>query len=101
MMYLVTYDVAASRRRSKVLDALRDFGTPVQRSVVECELTPERAALLWERVQKLIRKGEDQVRLYPLCQACYLRSEVWGPDPIPLAGPLAVRKRTAGKAGAR
>ncbi len=93
MVYLIAYDIATSKRRGKILDALRDCGMPVQRSVAECELTPDQAAALREKLRRMMRRSVDQIRIYPLCQACYLRSEVLGPDPIPVAGPLAPRKK--------
>jgi len=93
MMYVIAYDIATNERRTRVLNALRNSGIPVQRSVAECELTPAQMVILREALVKLIKPTVDQVRIYTLCQTCYFRSEVLGPDPIPLAGPLSIQKR--------
>lgn len=45
MMHVLAYDVTDDRRRTKLHTALKDFGTPVQRSVFEFDL-PSRS---WRR----------------------------------------------------
>lgn len=83
MMYLIAYDISSNKRRRKVLDALRDFGLPVQRSVAECELDAARLQTLWRRLTPLVDRRKDQVRIYPLCQSCYFRGAVLGSNPLP------------------
>lgn len=78
--YLISYDIVSSRRRTKVLDLLRNYGLPVQRSIVECEATPPELEYLRLALRRLIRPREDQVRIYLLCQACLVRSEVIGAE---------------------
>ncbi|MBL8055746.1 MAG: CRISPR-associated endonuclease Cas2, partial [Anaerolineales bacterium] len=58
------------RRRTRLHDALLDFGTPVQYSVFECWLTPASLKKLQARVRKVIRPRKDHVRYYYLCAAC-------------------------------
>ena len=78
MHFVVAYDVEQSRRRTKIMNALKDFGLRVQYSVFECELTPARAAELSERLRKLIDPRHDRIHIYPLCDACFFRSESFG-----------------------
>ena len=39
MFILVSYDIPNDKRRLKVMKAVQDYGTRVQYSVFECELT--------------------------------------------------------------
>ena len=84
----VAYDVADDRRRARVADILKDFGTRVQRSVFECHVTAEERRTLEERILRAIRPSRDLVRVYPLCRAC--RENVRG-FPDPSAGPPPVQ----------
>jgi CRISPR-associated protein Cas2 len=72
---LVVYDISVDRRRTKLHQALLDFGAPVQYSVFECWVTPEQWKKLKARVRKVIRPRKDHVRYYPLCAACVQRIE--------------------------
>ncbi|CAG1009913.1 CRISPR-associated endoribonuclease Cas2 [Anaerolineae bacterium] len=67
---VVVYDISHDRRRTKLHQALLDFGTPVQYSVFECWLTTERLKQLQQRVNKVIRPQIDHVRYYTLCATC-------------------------------
>jgi CRISPR-associated protein Cas2 len=78
MHYLVAYDIVHSRRRRKVMEALKDYGLRVQYSVFECDLNPPGAAAMAERILKLINPRKDRVHIYPLCDACFFRSESLG-----------------------
>lgn len=80
MHFVIAYDVVQDRRRTKVMNALKDFGLRVQYSVFECELTAARAEKLRERLAKLIDKKHDKLHMYPLCEACFFRSESLGRD---------------------
>ena len=73
---LVVYDISDDRRRTKLHDALLDFGTPVQYSVFECLLTTKQEQRMRSRVQKVIRPKKDRVRFYPLCANCVERVQV-------------------------
>ncbi len=67
------YDISHDRRRTRVHNALLDFGTPVQYSVFECWLTPRQVKGMQARVQKLIKPRKDHVRWYFLCAGCATR----------------------------
>ncbi len=72
--HLITYDISDDRRRTRLHDALLDYGTPVQYSVFECWLTPDLVKKLHARVKKIIKPRKDHVRYYVLCAACAERA---------------------------
>jgi CRISPR-associated protein Cas2 len=72
---VVAYDIPDDRRRSRLHNALLDFGTPVQYSVFECWLTAAKLKKLKARVKKIVRPRKDHVRYYLLCAACAARVE--------------------------
>ena len=67
---VVVYDISDDRRRTRLHNALLDFGTPVQYSVFECWLDSKRLKKMQARVDKVIRPRKDHVRYYFLCAAC-------------------------------
>ena len=77
-LIVVVYDISNDRRRVRLHNLLRDYGTPVQYSVFECFLKRKRAAAMKRRVVKLIKAKVDSVRFYTLCAACLKRIEVPG-----------------------
>jgi CRISPR-associated protein Cas2 len=87
---VVVYDISNDRRRVKLHNLLRDYGTPVQYSVFECYLNPKRASEMKKRVVKLIKQKVDSVRFYTLCEACLKRIEVPGVEDILKETPDAI-----------
>lgn len=79
---VISYDIPNNRRRTKVMEALKDFGRHVQESVFECDLKPRDLQRLLGKLQRLIDTEEDNLRLYYLCEACVPRVEVWGVDTV-------------------
>ena len=73
---VVVYDISSDRRRTKLHDALLDYGTPVQYSVFECLLDEEGLQRMKRAVRKVIRPRVDRVRYYYLCQACLQKVEI-------------------------
>lgn len=73
---LVVYDISNDKRRTKLHNALLDFGTPVQYSVFECLLTDKEQERMKKKVMKVIRPKKDQVRFYFVCAECLKRVEV-------------------------
>ena len=78
MHFVVAYDIVQDRRREKVMNTIKNFGLRVQYSVFECELTIQRADQPLERLRALIDPRRDRVNMYPLCDACFFRSESIG-----------------------
>jgi CRISPR-associated protein Cas2 len=73
--WVIVYDLSSDRRRTRLHNALLDFGTPVQYSVFECWVTADQFKRLRARVNKIIRPNQDHVRYYFLCAACAARIE--------------------------
>jgi CRISPR-associated protein Cas2 len=59
--YVVTYDIAADRRRDRVHRALTDFGDWVQFSVFICDLNERERIQLRARLDPIINHREDQI----------------------------------------
>ena len=78
MHYVIAYDIEADRRRTKVMNTLKDFGQRVQYSVFECDLTRARLAEIKRRLESLIDQRKDRVHIYAMCDACFFRSESMG-----------------------
>jgi CRISPR-associated protein Cas2 len=87
---LVVYDISNDRRRTKLHDALLDFGTPVQYSVFECLLTPKQEERMRSKVMKVIRPKKDQVRFYRLCANCVSQVQVTSGKEVLTCQPNAV-----------
>ncbi|MBI1358242.1 MAG: CRISPR-associated endonuclease Cas2 [Acidobacteria bacterium] len=70
MLYLIAYDVVDDNRRTRLFEALKDFGRPVQRSVFECDLEDGGLDELLERIDFEVDRAADSCRIYKLCKAC-------------------------------
>ncbi len=71
--YVVTYDIGDDKRRDKIVKILESIGTRRNFSVFECMLTDIQYKNMYDRLAKIIVKGEDWINLYPLCTECYAR----------------------------
>lgn len=93
---LITYDISNDRRRTRLHNALLDFGTPVQYSVFECLLEPADEKKMRRRVRQVIRPKEDHVRYYYLCNSCLGRVETTaGRDVLNEPPPAIIASRLA------
>ena len=93
MHFVIAYDVVKDRGSEKVMNTLKNFGLRVQYSVFECELTTKRLGELRERLRTLIDPRRDRVHIYPLCDACFFRTESLGLEAKYLKeGPGGLRK---------
>jgi CRISPR-associated protein Cas2 len=73
---LVVYDISNDKRRTKLHNVLLNYGTPVQYSVFECCLEPEKLRQMRRAVRRVIRPRVDRVRFYYLCERCLPKTEV-------------------------
>ena len=64
--YLITYDVADDKRRTRIFQTLRDHGDHAQYSVFLCELNDRELAQLRGRLIDLTHAREDQVMILDL-----------------------------------
>jgi CRISPR-associated protein Cas2 len=78
MLYLIAYDISNDRRRTKVHKLLCGFGEWTQYSLFECFLNEKQYILLRHRLDAILDKKEDNVRLYPLCANCQVKVETIG-----------------------
>lgn len=66
MFTLISYDIVIDRRRTKVMKYLLGYGSRVQYSVFECDLTPAQFAVVQHELMRLIDQKTDSVRCYRL-----------------------------------
>ena len=78
MQYVVCYDIADDRRRSRVAATLLDFGARAQESVFVAHLDAELAARMRERIARVIDVDWDRVNVWELCEACGQRAWALG-----------------------
>ena len=70
MLYVVSYDIPDTPRRTRIAKVLDDFGDRVQYSVFECLLDQKLLERMIERLQKVLKEEEDSLRVYTLCANC-------------------------------
>ena len=61
--YIVTYDIADSRRWRRVFKTMNGFGEWLQLSVFQCRLSRRRRAELEARLREIVKAGDDHVLL--------------------------------------
>lgn len=77
-LYVIAYDIANDRRRTKVHKTLSGFGEWTQYSLFECYLSEKELLKLRERLDKLIKPEHDSIRFYPLCATCMAKVDTVG-----------------------
>jgi CRISPR-associated protein Cas2 len=86
MLVVVVYDIPDDKRRTKLSNFLEGYGRRVQFSVFECFLSLEEMRQLYEKVKKLVKPEEDNVRFYWISQEAVSRALAIGseaPQPPP------------------
>ncbi|WP_414581642.1 CRISPR-associated endonuclease Cas2 [Scytonema sp. PCC 10023] len=84
MLVLVVYDITDDKRRTKLSNFLEGYGRRVQLSVFECFLSLEEMRELHEKVKKLVKPVEDNVRFYWISQEAVSRVlTIGGESPQP------------------
>jgi len=82
MFVVVSYDIVDDKRRNKVANTLKNYGTRVQYSVFECLLKMEYLNRLIRDLRSIINESEDTVRIYNLCRSCVEKTRVYGKGKI-------------------
>ncbi len=59
-------------------------------SVFECQLDAAALKRLGDRLERLIKKKEDSVRFYFLCQACLPRTRIMGLGQVTRLDPFRI-----------
>jgi CRISPR-associated protein Cas2 len=70
MDWIICYDIASNRRRSKVAKILLDHGDRLQESVYLCRMPEARMAELRGRIASKIDPKTDAVGIFRRCAAC-------------------------------
>ncbi len=84
MLVVVVYDIPNDKRRTKLSNFLEGYGRRVQFSVFECFLSLEEMRQLYEKVKKLVKPAEDNVRFYWISQEAVERVlTIGGESPQP------------------
>jgi CRISPR-associated protein Cas2 len=78
MFVVISYDVTDDKRRTRVLKLLKGYGTHVQYSVFECDLTAQQLAQVDRDLRQIIDRHTDSVRCYLLDAAAVKRIQVLG-----------------------
>ncbi len=79
--FVVAYDIASNRRRTKVHKILSGFGEWTQYSLFELFVSDKELVLLQNKLEKVLDPKRDSVRFYPLCGGCVKRVETVGSEP--------------------
>jgi CRISPR-associated protein Cas2 len=66
MLTLISYDIVIDKQRTNVMKYLLGYGSRVQYSVFECDLTAEQFAVVQRDLARLIDPQTDSVRCYRL-----------------------------------
>jgi CRISPR-associated protein Cas2 len=90
MLVVVSYDVPDDRRRQRLAKLLLGFGVRVLESVFECDLTGAEYVQLERKMQRVMKRGEDQVRVYFLCQGCRLQTRTFGGPAVEHSEPFYI-----------
>jgi len=78
MWYLAIYDIADPRRLNRVAKILKDYGTRVQQSKFEIDVSSRTFLELRQRIDEKIDPAEDGVKYIPLCETCRQKTEIIG-----------------------
>jgi len=80
MFVMISYDVVDDKKRFKLMKLLKDYGSRVQKSVFECNLSPKTYEQVKAGVEGIIKKRIDRVRYYRICKGCVGKVEIsgWG-----------------------
>ena len=82
MRYLIAYDVADDKRRTRVVKRLQNFGKRIQFSLFECDLEPMDYLRMCRKVEAVLNFQEDRLHIFPICAACTGRMIKQGPSLI-------------------
>lgn len=80
MFILISYDVSDNRKRLRLMKFLKNYGTRVQKSVFECNLSSEIYKKIKAKAEGIINRRKDRIRYYRMCGLCHDKVEIsgWG-----------------------
>ncbi|MBO4313517.1 MAG: CRISPR-associated endonuclease Cas2 [Desulfovibrio sp.] len=68
--YVIFYDIRDPRRLNRVAKILTDYGTRLQRSFFEAELTESDLQAMKARLRKAADPEKDGIKIMKICDAC-------------------------------
>ena len=78
MNMIVAYDIADSKRLTRVAKIVSDYGVRVQKSIFEVMVSDRVFEEMKTRIKKVIVPEEDGVKYFPLCEKCAGTVEIIG-----------------------
>lgn len=78
MFTIISYDIVQDRRRTKIRKFLQGYGSRVQYSVFECDLTAEQFTRVLAGLVRLADPQTDSVRCYQLDAAAIKQIKIIG-----------------------
>jgi CRISPR-associated protein Cas2 len=96
MFIAIAYDIPDNKRRTRLYKTLQRFGSAVQYSVFECELTPVQYEAMQTAVERVVNPKDDRVRYYELCEGCRRRIRTLGNMPVTSIPSVYVVQSTKG-----
>lgn len=78
MFYVVAYDIPDDKRRNRLFKTMKGFGIHTQFSLFECSLSDKEFEAMVEKIQKLIDKSEDDIKIYTICSNCLEKVYIYG-----------------------
>jgi CRISPR-associated protein Cas2 len=82
MRYVIAYDIADDKRRTKLVKQLESVAERVQRSVFEADLAPSQLAQLLKKASEIMDLDQDGLRVYRLCGDCAAAAQTFGREKI-------------------
>lgn len=76
--FLITYDIADSKRLRNVAKWIENFAYRVQLSVFEAELDEKSLEKLVRGLNKIIDDMDDSVYIFPVCEDDWAKREEFG-----------------------
>ncbi|MBF0502808.1 MAG: CRISPR-associated endonuclease Cas2 [Candidatus Riflebacteria bacterium] len=90
MYVIIAYDSPSNRRRTKLMNLLKDHIAHVQESVFEGPLDGPTLNRLLERITDLVDPKSDSVRVYRMPVESWNKTEVIGLPPLTRPRPVIV-----------
>ena len=78
MKYVIAFDIASDRIRSRVVKILSEYAYRVQKSVFEGLISRESLEEMRGKLTKVIDEKSDSIRIYPLCGKCEAEVTILG-----------------------
>ena len=76
--YVISYDIAVTKSRTRIAEVLKNVGVRVQKSVFECRLTGQELLQIKQQLTELIDPKSDSVLFYRVCGACFRQMDAIG-----------------------